>query len=407
MSNKNQNNLKAIPIKYYDFQVDFKVDSQDVVDSFLDPNENKHITVLNRPHTAKIKTSTWGTPSIARSKKFEAVQSTSANLVIMGSANPTTADDQDQVKSASNIATSDILYFKSHLPSKKLSKNPKVALSMWRKKTIGTKSEKTILASGNGRQTVGQGGFFVTEEADPLNMTTNDKEDKLKNSVMTGLREGKKFTTKAATTLKESREKNALKSSGVASGLFGKTLYGDLPEKDKRPKSAAVSGSPKKAKPAKEEDDDEGEEEGQDDEEKEDKEEKNDEAEEEEEILAQDGEENQEENNEERGEQEEEEILAQDGEEPQEGDNEEEEEILAQDGDGQQDEEQEEGQEEIIEEGDKEEEEDNEEETKSRKRTASKKNTTNKINEDDEEEFTWNKEEEEIVGTESINPTGI
>ncbi len=99
--------MKAVPIKNYNFQVDFKVNETDVLEKFLDPQENKYISIPKRPTTAK--KSTWGTPK-SPVKKFETSKPQGINLAIKGTANPDLENQDNDNPIATNIFTLKAIY---------------------------------------------------------------------------------------------------------------------------------------------------------------------------------------------------------------------------------------------------------------------------------------------------------
>jgi len=221
MANKIEN-MKSIPIKTYDFKVDFHVGEDDVIETFLDPNENKNISVQKRPATAK--TSTWGNPKPISSKQFATKKAKGPKLAIVGTAN---VDSETPVQ-ANNPVASNIFHFKSHLPVKKLADNPKLALSMFKKKTLGAKSEQVFQAPPE--------PFNNTTGFNSFNQGTPGVYYENKNSIyskpmMNGLNSGKKLTKQGAQAMKNKREENALKSSGASSGMFQKRLN-NAPKRD-------------------------------------------------------------------------------------------------------------------------------------------------------------------------------
>jgi len=229
-------NMKSIPIKTYDFKVDFRVGEDDIIEDFLDPNQNKHISVPKRPQTAK--TSTWGTPK-PLAKPFVTKKTKGPNLTIVGTANT----DGEPVQ-ANNPLASNIFHFKSHLPVKKLSENPKLALSMFKKKTLGTKSEQVFQGPPeNFNKTTGfnsfnQGVPGVYYE----NKNSIYSENKGGNKpLMNGLNSGKKLTKKSIEELKMRKEQSALKASGAGAGMFQKRLHNG-PKRDEEDEEEEEEG---------------------------------------------------------------------------------------------------------------------------------------------------------------------
>jgi hypothetical protein len=211
-------NMKSIPIKTYDFKVDFHVGEDDVIEEFLDPNQNKHISIPKRPQSAK--TSTWGNPK-PLAKQFVTKKAKGPNLTIVGSAN---TDGEPVQANTNNPLASNIFHFKSHLPVKKLSDNPKLALSMFKKKTLGAKSEQVFRGPPE--------NFNKTTGFNSFNQGVPGVYYENKNSIyagekpmMNGLNSGKKLTKKLVEDMKMKKEMNALKSSGAGAGMFQKRLH--------------------------------------------------------------------------------------------------------------------------------------------------------------------------------------
>jgi len=242
-------NMKAVPIKNYDFQVDFKVQESDVLEKFLDPNENKHISLAKRPMSAQ--KSNWATTPKFKTKTFETAKSRGPNLTITGTANP-----DSEGGTSDNPIAANIFHFKTHLPTKKMSENPKMALGMSKKKAIGTKSEKVLLGPESGFNNSAASGFFQNEDLRSKLIAKAESNPGIKH-LMTGFSGGRKLTKQAASALKEIKETNALKSSGTGHGYFQKRLMvspkaeegkdeeeiQDKKSKVQRPKSAIVSSA--------------------------------------------------------------------------------------------------------------------------------------------------------------------
>lgn len=213
--------MKSIPIKTYDFKVDFHVGEDDVLETFLDPNENKNISIQKRPATAK--TSTWGTPKPI-SKPFVTKKAKGPKLTIVGTANV----DSEAPVQANNPVASNIFHFKSHLPVKKLADNPKLALSMFKKKTLGAKSEQVFQAPPEPFNNTT--GFNSFNQAAP-GVYYENKNSIYSKPAMNGLNSVKKLTKQGAQDMKARREANALKASGASSGMFQKRLH-NAPKRD-------------------------------------------------------------------------------------------------------------------------------------------------------------------------------
>jgi len=267
---KEPENAKAIPVKVYDFQVDFKLDEKEVVAAFLNPKENKNIRILKRPQTAKV--GTFGSPYKTKTRKQiiaeQKQKEQDTKLVLIGVNNPPPANDQynefdpepteenpEQAKPKFQPPVgvpSNIFHFTNSLPVKRLAENPKLAMGMIKKKTLGTKSQKVLkgIHTEENHETHNQ-ETALTYSNIPESKSIYVTRTESANSHMKGLPPGKKMTVKALSFLQKTKEVNAGKSSGMSVTFdkykkpvtFENTLKAQEKQKPKRPFSAHVAAA--------------------------------------------------------------------------------------------------------------------------------------------------------------------
>jgi hypothetical protein len=130
---------KPLEVKCFNLELGFKVKDNEVLSRFLDPKENKQISEMLQTKgqfASKLRTKSSKAPAI----DYRYTEPAGPDTLELRP----TQNFPGALYNYSGTQASPITPFKAQMPIRKTTDNPKIALGLFRKRVIASKSEKTI-----------------------------------------------------------------------------------------------------------------------------------------------------------------------------------------------------------------------------------------------------------------------